>query len=364
VVPDGILTAIADGPLPVYVYDLMSVRQRAAAAVSLLDRCYYPIKAGPVEAVLRAAVEAGCGLDLCSPGDVALARAVGSGGSQWSFTSVHAPQDVLRELVAAGAVFDADSEEQMRGWRAWGGSACGVRVALPQDGSPYGVKFGVPAQEVGSLVSKVRGSGLTVAGLHIHESSASRSAMEWAARIEFIVAGVEESVFHDFRYINIGGGWPMREGWPVSAEELRDAIAVLRRGLSGRGFSGALAGEPGEWIVGPAGYWAAAVSAVKRHPREPGRAVIVLDTATPVPCRPSAAPFVLLRAGMPVDKEEGVRRYDLFGSANTGADTLGLDVPLPEVRPGDVIVSLCQGAYARSLTGSFNERPLPAVVAV
>jgi diaminopimelate decarboxylase len=362
--PDRVLAAIARGPLPTYVYDLAVVRERVGQALSLLDCCYYPIKSCPVEAVVRAAMEAGSGLDLCSLGDTNIANAVGCPGSRWSFTSAHAPRDLLRGLLRMGSVFDADSEEQMREWRALGGIECGLRVAPDDDSSPYGVKFGVPARGVGRLAMRSREDGLIVVGLHMHESNASRMPADLAVRIEAILAGVDNAVLRDCRYVNIGGGWPIREGWPVGSEEIGVALDLLRNRLAARGFAGMLVGEPGEWVVGPAGYWAATVSAVKRHPHDLGRRVIVLDTATPVPCKPSAAPFVLVRDGLVVGNDLADTPHDVFGSANTGSDAIGLGVLLPDARPGDLVVSLCQGAYTRSLTGSFNERPLPGVTVV
>ncbi|MEA2326954.1 MAG: diaminopimelate decarboxylase [Thermoanaerobaculia bacterium] len=352
---DSILAAIRRGPLPLFVYDLAVVRERVAYAVSLLDRYYYPIKACPEPAVVRAAMESGSGLELCSAGDAAVARAVACPPHMWSFTSAHADTALLRELAGGGSLFDADSKEQILEWRTAGGSACGLRVSMADQASPYGVKFGIAAGEVGDEME--------ILGLHVHESHTSRTPSEMVKRIEMVLSAVDATILSQCRYINIGGGWPMLAGWPVSTDALHVALNLLRRNLAARGFSGMLVGEPGEWVVGPAGYWAASVSAVKRHPTQPHRRLVVLDTATPVPCRPSAAPFILLRKGEVILNGASFQ-HDIYGSANTGLDMVGSDVPLPLVNSGDVLVSLCQGAYVRSLTGSFNERPLPAVAVV
>ena len=52
---------------------------------------------------------AGCGLDLCSEGDVEIASAAGSSGEDWKFTSACADDTLLHKLCEAGALLDADS---------------------------------------------------------------------------------------------------------------------------------------------------------------------------------------------------------------------------------------------------------------
>jgi diaminopimelate decarboxylase len=115
--------------------------------------------------------------------------------------------------------------------------------------------------------------------------------------------------------------------------------------------------------VGPCGYWAARVAALKAHPRGGEHRVVVLDTNTPVPCRPSLAPFVVVREGALVQASRSLT-CDLFGSANTALDTIGVEVRLPALAVGDVVVSLGQGAYTRALIPPFNERDCPAAIIV
>ena len=53
---------------------------------------------------------------------------------------------------------------------------------------------------------------------------------------------------------------------------------------------------------------------------------------------------------------------DIFGSANTALDSIGVEVRLPALALGDMVVSLGQGAYTRSLIPPFNERERPAAI--
>ncbi len=63
-------------------------------------------------------------------------------------------------------------------------------------------------------------------------------------------------------------------------------------------------------------------------------------------------------------KERVSTSCDIFGSANTAVDLIGKDVRLPTLAVGDVVISLGQGAYTRSLIPPFNERERPSVIFV
>lgn len=360
-IPREVLHAISQASLPCFVYDNAAVKQRAQSAASLLDRYYFPVKACPEPGVVRAALAAGWGLDLCSAGDIEIASAVGCPGDRWKFTSPCADDRLLRRLCEAGAALDADSIDQALRWGSCGGQACGLRIAARRARALYGSKFGMPARELAAAAGQLANAGLRLEGLHLHDQHANLAPAEFAMRLAEHLAEVSREVLCGCRYVNIGGSWPMRHGNPASQEDLRQGLKSLRERLATLGFQGTLYGEPGRWVVGPCGYWAARVAVVKAHPRGEHHRVVVLDTNTPVPCRPSLAPFVVLRHG---DLLKSPRRLscDIFGSANTALDSIGVDVRLPVLVPGDVVVSLAQGAYTRSLIPPFNERERPAAI--
>jgi len=361
VIPDDALQAISRAALPCFVYRGAAVKQRAELVSSLVDRCFFPVKACPEPDIVRAALAAGCGLDLCSEGDVEIAAAVGSDGSGWKFTSARADAPLLRRLCAAGGMLDADSLEQALLWGSCGGTACGMRIAARQAKALYGAKFGIPAREIAGAARRLAAAGVRVEGLHLHDQHANLTPIEFAARLAENLAEVDGDILRGCRRVNIGGSWPMRHGNPASVEDLRSALQTLRERLADLGFNGTLCAEPGRWIVGPCGYWAARVAALKVHPLGQDHRVVVLDTNTPVPCRPSLAPFVVLRNGNELGGPRSLT-CDIFGSANTALDSIGAKVRLPALAVGDTLVSLGQGAYTRSLIPPFNERERPSAI--
>ena len=97
-IPDEVVQTIAGSTLPCFVYGGAAVRQRATVASSLLDRYFFPVKACPEPDIVRAAVAAGCDLDLCSAGDVEIAAGVGvragAGGKLWKLSELFSRSEV------------------------------------------------------------------------------------------------------------------------------------------------------------------------------------------------------------------------------------------------------------------------------
>jgi diaminopimelate decarboxylase len=200
-------------------------------------------------------------------------------------------------------------------------------------------------------------------GLHLHDQHSNLTPEEYAKRLAESFQEVDRELLRNCRYVNIGGSWPMRHSKAAPVEELRHAMGLLRDSLAVMGFAGALYGEPGRWVVGPCGYWAARVAAVKAHPSGGEHRVVVLDTNTPVPCRPSLSPFIVLREGQLITAPRSLT-CDIYGAANTAVDSIGIDVRLPQIALGDVVVALGQGAYTRSLIPPFNERERPGAIVI
>lgn len=360
-IPSAVIAAITHAALPCFVYDTAAVAQRAAAAAALVDYYYYPIKACPELEVVRAALSSGSGLDLCSEGDVEIALATGCPGNRWKFTSACASTRMMRLLREVRALLVADSQAQALRWGEQGGKACGLRITATPSKALYGAKFGIPACELSEVVKQLTASGVQVEGLHLHDQHTDLSPSAYTTRLIDNFTAIEPAILRDCRYINVGGSWPMRFGVPATESDLRESLRQVRDALRAVGFVGALHAEPGRWVAGPCGYWAARVAAVKAHPAGADNRVVILDTSTPVPSKPALTPFAVVRDGALLDAPRRWNCY-LFGSANTALDLVGEKVRLPEFAAGDIVVALGQGAYTRSLIPPFNERERPAAI--
>jgi len=342
-----------------YVYDAALLRARAEQVFDLVDDYAYPIKANPDSEMVRAALAAGASLDLCSRGDLQIAAECGADLSGCNFTSANLGLGLASDLARAGVTVDLDSMGQIETWVAAGGGDAGVRVCTADSHSAYGSKFGVRVEEIGPAAKALARAGYRLTTLHMHDAHADRTPDEMVDRILEVLRAAPREVLAACNRVNIGGGWPMPGGLPIDAGALAPCFRRLRSELEDLGFDGRLAAEPGEWAVGSCGWLPGRVVAVKPHPLERDRLVVVLDVATPVPCRPSRAPFAVVRDGGLVAPSAEPVECDIYGSANTGLDTIGTGVMLQRPKTGDVIAAAGMGAYARELTGPFNERPAP-----
>lgn len=327
----------------------------------MADDFFFPIKANPDPHVLSIAVEGGAGLDLCSRGDLALAGRFLVPEGRLNFTSPHLDRDLAADLLSAGVSIDLDSPQQLD-VLPMGTPAVGIRVCTAEPHSPYGSKFGVASDQIAALHASLRARGIRLSGLHVH--TAHFDVLSLSDRLLGVLRQVPLATLQSVERINLGGGWPTADLQSPSPADLALATATIRTSLLAMGYRGRLAIEPGEWIVGPCAWFVARVSGVKPHPFEAERLVVILDAATPVPCRPSQGPFEILRDGAWLDADQAGATCDIYGSANTGLDTLGVRVTMAHPRPGDMLAIGCQGAYARQLTGTFNERKTPPIVVV
>jgi diaminopimelate decarboxylase len=136
-------------------------------------------------------------------------------------------------------------------------------------------------------------------------------------------------------WLDLGGGWP------AAGPLLDEYVTVVRGEL---GAERELVLEPGRALVRDAGWLLTTVVARR------GRGAIVSDAAvTHVPC--------VLWKRSPVtaaDPREGAERAtDVFGPLCLQHDALARGVPLPPLRPGDLLWIAQAGAYAIAQASPF-----------
>ncbi|MFG2040176.1 type III PLP-dependent enzyme [Dactylosporangium sp. NPDC048998] len=354
-----VVRAALHGPRPAYIYDLPTVRARIAALRGALPEgtlVAYAMKANGHPEVVRAALEAGDGLEVASGGELAAAVAAGSG-----FTLFSGPAKTdgdLRAAVAAGAVINVESVHELRRLAAVAGPAriC-LRVnrahaALPgshrMSGAP--TQFGMAEEHVPAAAGLARRDGHELLGFHLHAVSNNLDAAAHAAFIRDCVAWslrATRDLGVDAPLINAGGGFGV-DVTGAAAFDL-DALAGGLRDLA-LDHGARLVVEPGRYVAAPAGFYAAEVVDVKRSH---GRWFAVIRGGTHHFRLPASwgysHPFTVL----PVeDWPYGFERPGVTGARVTVAgeqcnprDVLAADVPVERIRAGDVVLLGDTGAY-------------------
>jgi diaminopimelate decarboxylase len=362
------------------------VRQHCREYASALPgiEIAYAGKAMTGRGVLRWIAEEGLSLDVCSAGELAVARSIAFPASRILFHgNVKTPED-LKAAIGYGVdriVVDSLDEIEQLGALARYPQNVLVRVTPGVDGHTHkAVATGVEDQKFGfslasgaamAAVGRVLAQpSLRLVGLHCHiGSQVSRVASfeEAARRMVAFMAAVQVQHGITLPQLDLGGGHavPYRCGDP--SFDLRGYADRVLRAVNYECSSyrlpvPRLTIEPGRAIVGAAGVTLYRVVTVKHGAR---RTFVAVDGGMSDNPRPSlyGARYTVRPVG---------RRFSPASTAVTvvgrhceAGDILAEDVPLPaDIRAGDLLAVPCTGAYHHSLASNYNMVGRPPVVSV
>ena len=385
---------------PLYVYDEADVRGRATRtrtafhdafeAIGASAKVYYAGKAFLSVGVARWMNELGLYIDVASLGEFTIAL---SGGVDPARVGFHGNNKSRAEIAAAvrlgvGAiVLDARIEiDRVAAEAARAGVRQRVRLRVNSGvhASTHDFlatahedqKFGVPLDEVASLVATIRGhDSLEFLGLHCHIGSQIFDTGGFSESARRLLA-VHRDLLADgpVPELNLGGGFGIAyteadRPAPIEriAQEMAEAVAETCADLDIPVPTVAV--EPGRSIVGPGGITLYEVGTVKdvrvaEHSDAIRRYVSVdggmsdnlrtalygADYTVRIASRRSEAPAELVRV---------VGKHCESGDIVVDADYLPADVA-----PRDLLAVAATGAYCFSLSSNYNYLGRPAVVAV
>jgi diaminopimelate decarboxylase len=318
------------------------------------------------------AASGGCGVDVCSPDELALARRAGFPERDISYTGTSFSERDAQSLARHPRVhLNCDSLSSLRRIaRLSPGREVGLRIN-PGLGIGYrrnaqlryagarATKFGLYREQFGEALALARESGLKIVGLHVHSGCGFLTPQ--LGTLDRIFSAVRPFLraVADLRYLNLGGGL----GIPLAAGDRPldlDAWSRLIRRHFGRDTFEIWV-EPGDYLVKDAGVLLLQVTQVEikqrtrfvgldggfnLHP-EPAFYDLPLE---PVPCRPRAG------AGQTVT---------IAGNINEALDLWAESIALPPLEEGDFLALLNAGGYGASMSsnhcmrGKFVQRLLP-----
>lgn len=383
---------------PLYVVDEEEVRARARRTLAAFRsaaephgaqvRVYYAGKAFLCTEVVRWVTAEGLAVDVCTGGELAVARAAGADPSRLGFHGNNKSVAELEQAVAIGIgsiVIDSMAElDRLCAITARTGRTQDVLVRVNSGvhaethdflaTAHEDQKFGFTLEEAPSVVARIReDASLRFVGLHCHIGSqifGTSGFRESAARIVGLHAALLDG--GEIPVLNLGGGFGIAytsvdDPTPIEvlAAGIVDAVAAecARHGIPMPN----LAFEPGRVIVGPAGVTLYEVGTTKAVEVGAGAERLYVsvdggmsDNARPalygadftarIASRASAATPALVRV---------VGKHCESGDVVVDADYLPADVA-----PGDLLAVPATGAYCFSLANTYNYVPRPPVVAV
>lgn len=245
-----------------------------------------------------------------------------------------------------------------------------IQTAKTDSKFGFSVQDGTAARMIGLLLCKPH---LHLAGIHCHIGSQIFEKQSFAVAAEKCLAFLAEcrrTLGFEAEELNLGGGFGI---WYSDGDNMRDAAAyaddlraliyAVKKGCAAHGLRlPRLVVEPGRSIVGEAGITLYTAGAVKEIPGV--RTYLAVDGGMFE--NPRYALYQAKYTALVADRaaEPPTRLYALAGKCCESGDLIGVDMPLPEVHPGDILAVLSTGAYNYSMASHYNRNLIPPVVLV
>ncbi|WP_328494506.1 diaminopimelate decarboxylase [Streptomyces sp. NBC_00414] len=376
----------------VALLDTTGIRASVAALRAAFDAVSAPgtpvlhafaVKATPLVPVLRLLHREGVGMEVASPGELALARAAGVPPSRTVLDSPAKTPSELREALALGIAVNADNPQELARIDALVRSAStrspvGLRVNPQVGGGSIGAlstatatsKFGVALRDEGAREWVVRAylDRPWLTRLHTHSGSQGMP-LELMARGVAAAYGLAEEVNEragrrQIDTLDIGGGLPVNFGSDAHAPTYEEYARLLASTVPGL-FDGryGLVTEFGRSLLAKHGIVLARVEYAKSAG---GRAIAVTHAGVQVAARTVYAPESWpLRVAAYDDKGRPKAGpdvvQDVAGPACFAGDLLAEGRSMPLLEQGDYAAALDTGAYYFAHHYGYNSLARPAV---
>ena len=358
---------------------------------------HYSVKANDVAAIVARLATAGLGANVVSRGEWSVARRAGLANARISLEGIGKTRTDLRAAVRAArsgeplrwvALESADEAAELARLARRAGATVEVLLRFnpavepeTQHGLAVGAgssKFGLADDELADAIEAGGGADgpLRWRGIHLHVGSQLGAVDAWrdAVRRALALVALLRGGLPDFDTLDVGGGFPV--GGPAGQvprpERFARELPALLETVPADRRPTRLAIEPGRFLVARAGWLVGSVL----HVRERGGPMVVLDVGMTELIRPALYgadhPIVALTSlGRPADGEGTAPptsgdgppgpATEVHGPICESTDELGHH-PLPPLRRGDLVAIRDAGAYAASLSSTYNGRPRPPQV--
>ena len=365
---------------PVYVYStaamLGQVRALKAALAPLADPLIaYAVKANPNPAVLETLAAEGLGADVVSGGEYRRARAAGIAGDRIVFSGVGKTEaEMILALEGGLCQFNLESvpEAEMLSEVARSlGREAPVALRVNPDvaaGSHAKIstgaahdKFGVAIADAAAACARIAqlpGLRLNGVAVHIGSQLTSLEPLEAAfGRLGELIRTLRQAG-HEIRTADLGGGLglvydPEAPPPPTPAEY---GLMVAR---ATQGWDVRLIFEPGRLLVGDSGVLLTRVIRVKPGPELP---FVIVDAAMNDLMRPTL--YDAWHAIEAVEPGGESMAADIVGPVCESGDTFARARRIDRVAAGELMIIRTAGAYAATMAGTYNSRPLAPEVLV
>lgn len=358
---------------PLFIYNLPRVKEKLLLLRSALEnqsldfRIFYAMKANRSIPLLTSLKMYGlCGIDVCSPGELFLARQVGFQEEEISFTGTSLSNDdldCLRKHPRVWVNCDSISSIRRLGVRC-PGREIGIRVNL-EVGIGYNeklsyagtevTKFGIYRDDFEEALKVAKDHDLDVKGLHFHSGSGYLNIHLpiFERSLEALEYFLERTAECSIEYINIGGGLgtPFVEtDEPLNLTMWSDIIA---RKLGTRNHQ--ILVEPGDFLVRDSGVMILEVNSVEK---KRDKVFVGVNGGFNIQNEPAFynLPLEVTPLRLSHESVSNFQVYTIAGNINEAIDIFARDVRLSPVNEGDYLAFLNAGSYGTALSSNHCMR--------
>lgn len=371
---DGILhlaskkisTLVKDNKTPFYLYSPSRVLFNIKRIENVLNdreldfQLLYALKANRNPELLKSVASGSeCGIDACSPREVALAVECGFNTSRISVTST-AVSDVDWESYKNydDILFNCDSISSIKriarnGYRRSIGIRINPSMGVGYNDNPLvkyagktATKFGIYEDRIDEAREISHRSGLTISGLHMHAGSGflNNAFGNYELILEYMVRVADK--FKDLKYLNIGGGL----GVPLTEDDdpidLNRWADIVRNTVGKTGLKIFI--EPGNYIVKDAGILVTRVIEVEQ---KGGTCFAFLDAGFNLHPEPAfynlpSEPVTMIE---PDDSESDM--VTIAGHINESLDIFKHEHPI-RLAENDYVTLINAGAYGAAMSSN------------
>ena len=371
---------------PIYAYDLDAITKEARDLIAAFGNTphlvAYAMKANSAGPIVRALAAEGCGIEVVTGAELAVALACGLPPDRILYSSVAKTDAEIDQAIGTGdrgifAIQMESVEEILRveaRARALGRRArTSIRVnpSVTADTHTHiatghdEAKFGVARADLPAAWEALAGAKhVDLMGLSCHVGSQlTRTDDYLAAAREILATAVAREASHGpLSFINFGGGYGIDygAGCPVKPADFARAAVKLIEGspLAGR----TLVVEPGRSMVAAHGVLCARVIMSKRSRSVPERRWLMIDAGMNDLIRPAlyaARHRIEPLDSRPPTPESGAPGWRVVGPVCESSDDFG-EHPFHE--PPSHVVIRDAGAYGFTMASEYNGRPHPTEV--
>lgn len=382
---------------PLYVFDEAYIRLMMRTYKKALNDCFggngivlYASKAFSCKAVYKIAASEGIGVDVVSGGELYTALSSGFPADKIYMHGNNKTPEELEYAVSEGvgtivvdSYLEADRLDALCAEKGVKQSVlirinpgveahthAYVQTATPDSKFGFSIANGTADDITNYVLSK---GNLSLKGFHCHIGSQifeKQSFVLAAEKMMAFIAHIKNSVGFEAETLNIGGGFGIyytdedpklnENDYAQYLKALCDAIKQKSVKLGVKAPFIAL--EPGRSIVGEAGVTLYTAGAIKSIPGL--KTYIAVDGGMFDNPRYALyqSKYTVVAAG---DMNAPcTQKVTIAGKCCESGDIIAVDVPLPEVKSGDIIAVLSTGAYNYSMASNYNRNFIPQAVLV